>query len=119
MIRRLFLSVALIAVLASCGDDGGGAADPVGSSEFDAVIEIEVIDGELVGGSRQVDLNIGDRVRAVLTGNTDDQIHFHGYDHHITPVDGEGELIFDAIIPGTFEVELEASSRLLLRMTVS
>lgn len=128
---RPFVVAVLAAVLAlgavGCGDDSDAdpsdPADPVvtvgESAEFDSVVELDVVDGELVGGSRQVDVGLGDRVQVVVTGDIEDQVHVHGYDLYIDPVDGEGELEFDAIIPGTFEIELEAAGRLLVRMTVS
>ena len=43
----------------------------------------------------------------------------HGYDLYVELVDGVGTTSFDALIPGTFEIELEESGRLLVRMTVS
>ncbi|MEZ5166617.1 MAG: hypothetical protein R2695_09010 [Acidimicrobiales bacterium] len=85
----------------------------------DTVITLDVVDGELVGGSRTESVHLGDTVRVVVTGNTDDEVHVHGYDLRVEPVDGSGEIEFEAIIPGTFEIELEGAGRVLVRMTVS
>jgi len=112
--------VAILLIGSACSDDGG-AADPGPSVEggVDATISLEVLDGDLVGGSRQEDIDIGDSVEVIVSGNSDDQVHIHGYDRYVDLVDGEGSVSFDALIPGTFEIELEASGRLLIRMTVS
>ena len=125
MSARLLLVVALLVAVAlsvgGCGDDGG-AADPApasGDAAADVVIALDVVDGDLVGGSRQVAVALGDSVEVVVTGNSDDQVHVHGYDLYVDLVDGVGSTTFDALIPGTFEIELEGSSRLLVRLTVS
>ncbi len=116
------LIVALALVVAGCGDDGGGAdaeSPATTPASADVVIALEVIDGDLVGGSRQESIGLGDSVEVVVTGDSDDQVHVHGYDLYVDLVDGEGSTSFDALIPGTFEIELEGSGRLLVRMTVS
>jgi len=117
-IRALVVAMALLA--AACGDDGG-AAEPKSPIDTgaDSTIVLEVIDGDLVGGSRQEDVSIGDSVEVIVSGDSDEQIHIHGYDLYVDLVDGSGSTEFDALIPGTFEIELEGSGRLLIRMTVS
>ncbi len=120
--RLAGLVVAISLFFAACGDDGDSAGpetttDP--QSSADVVISLEIIDGDLVGGSRQQDVEIGDSVEVVVSGNTDDKVHIHGYDLFVDLEDGAGRTAFDALIPGTFEIELEDSSRLLIRMTVS
>lgn len=118
-LRVLVVAVALFA--AACGDDGAasGPTDSSAPSGADTVIALEVVDGDLVGGSRQVDVALGDSVDVVVSGDSDDQVHIHGYDLYVDLVDGEGATSFDALIPGTFEIELESAGRLLVRMTVS
>ena len=54
----------------------------------------------------------------IVEGNTDEQVHVHGYDLYIEP-EGPAALEFDALIPGRFEVELEQSGQLLIELTVS
>ena len=116
--RILVVAVALLA--AACGDDEGAAPTPsVSDSDADVVIALEVVDGDLVGGSRQENIDLGESVEVVVTGNSVDQVHVHGYDLYVDLVDGAGSTSFDALIPGTFEIELEEAGRLLVRMTVS
>ena len=83
------------------------------------VIELEVIDGRLEGGARREAVNLGDTVTLRVSGNSLDEVHVHGYDLFVRLEDGAGELVFDAAIPGVFEVELEGSHTLLIRLEVS
>lgn len=117
--RGAALALALVAAagLASCGDDAEPDPATTVPGGFDAVIALEFTDGDLDGGSRQEQVSIGDKAQITVSGDVGDDIHVHGYDLYVR--DGETEIVFDAIIPGTFEVELENSGRLLLRMTVS
>lgn len=128
MIRRaadlILLVVALTLVAPGCGGDGGGTdGDPVDgdgpAAGIDTEITLEILDGELTGGVRREEAAIGDVVRLVVTGDTAEPVHVHGYDLYVEPDGGEGELVFDALIPGRFEVELEDSGRLLIELTVS
>ncbi|MEM7140072.1 MAG: hypothetical protein AAF548_03505 [Actinomycetota bacterium] len=116
---RRFLSVLFAAaLLAACGDDGAETAvDDAPTGDYDTVIALDFEAGDLVGGSRQESVGLGDKVLVTASGDVGDEIHVHGYDLYIR--EGDNELEFDALIPGTFEVELEGSGRLLLRMTVS
>lgn len=88
--------------------------EPVGP-----VIELLVIDGKLDGGARRESIAVGDTVTIRVSGNTDDEVHVHGYDLLLVLVDGGGELTFEASIPGVFEIELEGSHTLLVRLEVS
>lgn len=122
MTGRIGSLLVVAVLLVGCGDDGGGdQSGPTSTSGpgVDRVIALEFEDGELVGGSRQEAVGLGEEVQMIVTGDVGDEIHVHGYDLYLRPTEGERELIFDALIPGTFEIELEGSGRLLLRMTVS
>ena len=83
------------------------------------VIELIVTDGKLDGGARRESVAVGDTVTIRVSGNTDDEVHVHGYDLLLVLVDGGGELTFEASIPGVFEIELEGSHTLLVRLEVS
>ena len=83
------------------------------------VIELAIIDGKLEGGARRVSVDLSDNVTLRVSGNSDDAVHVHGYDLFVDLVEGAGELTFEAVIPGVFEIELEDSHALLVRMEVS
>ena len=83
-----------------------------------SVIELVVVGGELVGGARRESVSLGEEVTVRVSGAGSDHVHVHGYDLFVDLVDGAGELIFTASIPGVFEIELEDSGMLLVQMEV-
>lgn len=111
--RRLLAVVALVAGVAACGGGDGSAV----SSEDEIILEFDD-EGGLVGGVRRESVDLGATVTMIVEGDTDEQVHVHGYDLYIEP-EGPGVLEFDALIPGRFEVELEQSGQLLIELTVS
>lgn len=129
-VLRVALVAVTLAVAAACGDDSvddSAVADPaaddsaetVASADADTEIVLDVVDEQLVGGVRREAVGLGDTVAVSVTGDSTDQVHVHGYDRYIDLVDGEGELTFDALIPGIFEIELEGAGRLLVQLEVS
>lgn len=83
------------------------------------VIELLIVDGILEGGARKEAVALGDTVTIRVSGNTDGEVHVHGYNLYLPLAEGAGELTFAAEIPGVFEVELERSHTLLIRLEVS
>ncbi len=144
-LRRLAAAVALSAlVTTACGNDGGDPATeplaegavaseaPVTVTTVTApvtvtapapvtasVVELVVVGGDLIGGSRQESVSLGEEVTVRVTGTSTDRVHVHGYDLFIDLVDGAGDLTFMAVIPGVFEIELEDSGTLLVRLEVT
>ena len=84
-----------------------------------AVIDLEVVGGELAGGARRESVPLGEDLTVRVTGDSTDEVHVHGYEVLIPLRDGEGEVTFPAAIPGVFEIELEGSGTLLVRFEVS
>lgn len=84
-----------------------------------AVIDLTITDGAVQGGVRREVVRIGDAVTLRVSGNTSDEVHIHGYDLHMDLDEGQGELTFEASIPGVFEVELEGTHTLVLQLEVS
>lgn len=116
MIRRFRFSLlgplfAVLVLAGACGDDGTN--EPGVSSD----IVLKFDDGALVGGVRREAVDLGSSVTFVVEGDLREQIHVHGYDLYVEP--GDSTLVFDALIPGRFEIELETSGQLLVELTVS
>ena len=83
-------------------------------------IAVEVVGGEPVGGHQRVEVELNSEVAIMVTSDTAEEIHVHGYDIlHSVAVGQPLHFSFTADIPGVFEVELEGSGRLLLQLTVS
>ena len=89
-------------------------ADPPG-----VVIDLTITDGSVEGGARREAARVGESVTIRVSGNTSDEVHVHGYDLYIDLVEGQGQLTFQASTPGVFEVELERTHTLVLRLEVS
>ena len=83
------------------------------------VVDLVIVDGKLDGGARRESVGVGDTVTIRVSGDSDDEVHVHGYDLSVDLVGGAGELTFEASIPGVFEIELERSHTLVVRLEVS
>lgn len=88
--------------------------------DADSTITLAV-DGDTISGDtgRQV-VEFGSTVGIVVSSNVADEVHLHGYDL-LRPV-GPGTdavIVFEADIPGLFEVELEGAGELLFELQVS
>ena len=107
------------------------AADHHGSADaptrYDAdvadaaqTITVEVVGGAPVGGHQRVEVDLGSVVAVLVTSDTAEEVHVHGYDILGAVSDGHpAHFAFTAEIPGVFEVELEGSGRLLLQLEIS
>jgi hypothetical protein len=82
-------------------------------------LEIEVVGGQVVDQPGRVPVTLGATVTLVITSDTPDEVHVHGYDLTAELVPGQPtELPFDATIPGVFEVELHETGTVLLTLQV-
>ena len=93
---------------ASSDDDGASG---------EVVVTLTFVDGEPSEEVRRESVPLGARVEIEVMGDRDEQVHVHGYDLYVEP--DQSSLVFDALIPGRFEIELEQSGRLLVELTVS
>lgn len=84
------------------------------------VIDIEVVDGRVVGDAQRVNVPLGEQVTVAVVADVDDEVHVHGYDIYgdVTPTES-AQIVFAADIPGVFEVELESVGLELVRLQVS
>ena len=109
------------------GSGGGhhgstGAATPYDANVSDAAqtITVEVVGGAPVGGHQRVEVELGSVVAVMVTSDTAEEVHVHGYDILRAVSDGHpAHFAFNTEIPGVFEVELEGSGRLLLQLQIS
>jgi FtsP/CotA-like multicopper oxidase with cupredoxin domain len=93
----LVVAIVLFVVLHKGGDS---------STVTTGVTRIDVKNGAVVGGVRDITVNKGDTVRLAVTSDFDNQVHIHGYE-----IEKEGKpgqtvnVSFPATIDGEFEVE--------------
>lgn len=92
------------------GDDGESSGDSAADDGADVQATIEVRGGQVRGGAKRVQADVGDTVALTVTSDVADTVHVHGYDLE-EPVAPEepATLEFTADIPGVFEVELHDS----------
>ena len=82
-------------------------------------IEVTVTGGQVSGETGRVPVTAGETVTLVVTSDTPDEVHVHGYDLTAALTPGTpAELTFDAVIPGVFEVELHDAGTVLLSLQV-
>jgi FtsP/CotA-like multicopper oxidase with cupredoxin domain len=94
------------------GTGDGGAPAPAETEEEPPpppepeVTRIQIRDGSVVGGAKDIEVTRGDTVRIVVTSNAADEIHLHGYEITRTPEPGKpARFQFRADAEGAFEIE--------------
>ena len=132
MRRFVILLSAIVVLLSACSSDdetpvtttttrapAAAETTTTSSGAADREIRVTVVDGEVVGGSQRVSLSVGESVRLEVTADVADEVHVHGYDllAAIAPPE-PAVLVFDADIPGVFEVELEDAGLTLVELEV-
>ena len=126
---RILLTALSLSVLAmSCANSETGNAVATATttpydadlSDADQTVTVEVVAGAPVGGYQRVEADRGSVVALLVTVDTADELHVHGYDILRAVSDGNpAHFAFTAEIPGVFEVELHDSGRLLVLLEVS
>ena len=83
------------------------------------LIEVTVTGGQVGGDTGRVPVPAGEHVTLVVTSDTADELHVHGYDVSADLAPGVPATVeFDATIPGVFEVELHDAGTQLLSLQV-
>lgn len=105
------------------GDTGDGAEPTSPEEAADAgglVIDVFVAGDVVEVESTRFDVPLGSTVTIVVEADRDEDVHLHGYDilAEVTP-DEPATIVFDADVPGVFEVELERSATFLFEVAVS
>ena len=71
-----------------------------------SVTRIQIQGGQVVGGPKQIETAKGDPVRIVVTADSADEIHLHGYDITKNAAPGApARFSFKANLEGVFEIE--------------
>ena len=139
-LRAALAGLALATVLSGCaGTDADAAPEsssPAASSSAAATssspatttapatpagrrIEVTVTGGQAAGDTGRVPVPAGEHVVLVVTSDTADELHVHGYDLAADLTPGVPATVeFDATIPGVFEVELHDAGTQLLSLQV-
>jgi heme/copper-type cytochrome/quinol oxidase subunit 2 len=82
-------------------------------------IKVAVKGGKVVPSAHREKVPQGDTVRLVVTTDTADEVHVHGYDLKKDVAAGKtGTIEFVADQSGVFEVELESAALQLLQLEV-
>ena len=117
----LVAAVLALALAAGCGNAGGSAgAKPEVGADGVQRIEIRYADGAVTGGVSRWVVPQGEAVDLVVSSDTADEVHLHGYDRLSPVAAGDPAMLrFDADLPGVFDVELEQRGVLLARLEVS
>ena len=108
-------------------EHGGGHATAGSPTRYDAdiadavqTIIVDVVDDAPVGGVRRVEADLGSVVALMVTSDTAEEVHVHGYDIlRAVSESHPAHFAFTAAIPGVFEVEFEGSGLLLLLLEIS
>ena len=98
------------------------AGEPTGAAPSDGAgheITIEVVDGSIVGGAQDHEVETGEMVTLTVTSDTTDEVHVHGYDLFADVEPGRvAQLTFEARFEGGYEIELEGAGVLLGQLVV-
>ena len=121
--RRLAATALLAAAATGCGTEPSRAVGPTSSSALAEsaapssspaaaqpavqTVRLSYAGGQVSGDTGRVNVPLGTTVDLVVTGDTAEQVHLHGYDRYLdVAAGGTATLRFTADIPGVFEVEL-------------
>lgn len=127
--------LAILSLLATaCGNDDTGVSppptaeatiapvptpEPTPTAEVGTTIEVEVAGGKPVDGVQRHRIDARESVTIVVTGDTTDELHIHGYDLVVGFAPGQpGSITFEANIPSIFEVETHHHGDLVMELQV-
>ena len=96
------------------------AAPPAAAPAADSTFTIAVAGGQVTGDTGRLKVAVGDNISIGVTSDTADEVHLHGYDVSAPVAPGQpAQLLFEATIPGVFEIELEDAGVALASLQVS
>lgn len=107
------------AASASPGTEPNSAPAP-SAEPTSTTIDVTYAGGKVSGVDGRVSVPVGEPVVLRVTSDVAEEVHVHGYDVKANvPAGGTAEIPLTASIPGTFEVELESTGKLLFQLRVS
>jgi hypothetical protein len=132
------LVLALLLVVAGCGGDDDTAAEPSSPAPASSTassapasptpsetafagteIEVAVRDGRVDPPTRRVEVAEGEQVRLLITSDTADELHVHGFDiEQDLPAGQQVTVDFTADQTGVFEIETHESGLQLVQLEV-
>jgi heme/copper-type cytochrome/quinol oxidase subunit 2 len=119
MKRPNLLVIVAIALAVAVGGCGTQSAAPAASGPA-VTVTVTVAGGKVRTPGRRVAVRRGRTVRIVVTSDTADEFHLHGYDRELELKPGvPGVLRFVADQPGVFEAELHGSGARAFQLRVS
>ncbi|MEE9184358.1 MAG: hypothetical protein V3U39_07740 [Acidimicrobiia bacterium] len=149
MIRAALVAATLLVVAACNGGSGGTTADPAlttraptttsrpqattvpadtattstTTTTTTTVPGFDLIEVDLTAPGDdpgRVPVELGHTVRLVITADTTDEVHLHGYDIKASVAPGSPAVLdFVADIPGIFDVELEGTGQEIMQLQVA
>jgi plastocyanin len=117
---RILIAMLIAAALlvSGCASSSGGTAAGKGNGTV-KTIKVAVKGGKVIPSAHREKVAQGDTVRLIVTTDTADEVHVHGYDLKKNVAAGKtGTIEFVADQSGVFEVELEAAALQLLQLEV-
>lgn len=85
----------------------------------DMTIKVDVVGGKPVDGVQRFQIDARDTVTIIVSGDTTDELHIHGYDLVVGFAPGQpGSITFEADIPGIFEAETHHNGDLVMELEV-
>ena len=124
LVALLFAAVVPLAGCAGKPPPAAGATPSSGSPSGASGaatqrIEVTVAHGKASGNTGRVTVATGTAVTLVVTSDTADEVHLHGYDIEKELTPGQPiTLHFTADVPGVFEVELHKANLVITRLQV-
>jgi hypothetical protein len=104
----------------AASSSGSSSAEGTPSTGTEQKIEVTFAQGKAGGDTGRVDVAKGTAVTLVVTSDTADEVHVHGYDIEKELSPGTPATVqFTADVAGVFEVELHHAGTVLLRLQVS
>jgi hypothetical protein len=92
---------------------------PFDSESIDVKSSFQIEQGKVVGGIQRVRAQMGEVVALAVESDTPEILHLHGYDLVATIEPGiSAVLVFEASIPGIFEMELENAGVLIAKVEI-